>query len=49
MKTQLPQITRRAFAFGISAAGGGLILGVARDSPRRKRRRLLRLRRMVPR
>jgi isoquinoline 1-oxidoreductase beta subunit len=29
MKTQLPQITRRAFAFGISAAGGGLILGLA--------------------
>lgn len=31
MKTQLPQITRRAFAYGISAAGGGLILGVAPD------------------
>jgi isoquinoline 1-oxidoreductase beta subunit len=29
MSTQLPQITRRAFAFGISAAGGGLILGLS--------------------
>jgi isoquinoline 1-oxidoreductase beta subunit len=27
MTRQLPQITRRAFAFGISALGGGLILG----------------------
>jgi isoquinoline 1-oxidoreductase subunit beta len=29
MKKLHPQITRRAFAFGISAAGGGLILGIS--------------------
>ncbi len=29
MKTQLPQITRRVFVFGISAVGGGLILDLS--------------------